>query len=185
MDEIWSAITCNEKVININDNYSYLVAHFAFLSQTQGSALEGEKPKSNVMTWFFWDPLRPELFSPYSALYIINICPSSSSNSRPETMYSFSLVFASKYTLPLSAPQTSRLFSLAKNMTNLRDLVETTPEYMLSIGSGVRCPPGTNPALCLPSCLTAKMRWTLIFWYPFGALDTFLYLGSYWAFPWS
>ena len=165
--------------------YSYLVAHFAFLSHTQGSAYEGEKPMSNMMSWIFWDHLRPELLSPYSALYITNICPSSSSNSGPATMYSFSLVFASKYALPISAPQTSRLFSLAKNMTNLRDLIETMPEYILSIGSGVRCPPATNLALCLPSCLTAKMRWTLIFWYPFGALDTFLDLGSYWAFPWS
>ena len=104
--------------------YSYLVAHFAFLSYMQGSALEGEKPMSNMMSWI----LRPELFSPYSALYITNICPSSSSNSGPAAMYSFSLVFASKYALPISAPQTSRLFSLAKNMTNLRDLIETTPE---------------------------------------------------------
>ena len=108
--------------------YSYLVAHFAFLSHTQGSALEGEKPMSNMMSWIFWDHLRPERLSPYNALYITNICPSSSSNSGPATMYIFSLVFASKYALPISAPQTSRLFSLAKNMTNLRDLVDTTPE---------------------------------------------------------
>ena len=47
--------------------YSYLVAHFAFLSHTQGSALEGEKPMSNMMSWIFWDHLRPELVSPYSA----------------------------------------------------------------------------------------------------------------------
>ena len=107
--------------------YSYLVAHLAFLSHTQGSALEGEKPMSNMMSWIFWDHLRPELLSPYSALYTTNICPSSSSNSGPAT-YSFSMVFASKYTLPTSAPQTSRLFSLAKNMTYLRDLIETTPE---------------------------------------------------------
>ena len=108
--------------------YSYLVAHFAFLSHTQGAALEGEKAMSNMMSWIFWDYLRPELLSPYSALYITYICPSSSSNSGPATMYRFSVVFASKYALPISAPQTSRLFSLAKNMTNLRDLIETTPE---------------------------------------------------------
>ena len=176
--------------------YSYLVAHFAFLSHTQGSALEGEKPMSNMMSWIFWDHLRPELLSTNNALYITNICPSSSSNSGPAKMYSLSLVFASKYALPISVPhhhppphphpsQTSRMFISAKNMTNLRDLIDTTPEYILSIGSGVRCPPATNLALCLPSCLTAKMRWTLIFCYPFGALDTFLELGSYWAFPWS
>ena len=69
--------------------YSYLVVHFAFLSHTQGSALQGEKPMSNMMSWIFWDHLRPELFSPYSALYITSICPSSSSNSGPATMYSF------------------------------------------------------------------------------------------------
>ena len=108
--------------------YSYLVAHFAFLSHTQGSVLEGEKPMSYMMSWTLRAHLRPELSSPYSALYITNICPSSSSNSGPATMYSFSLVFASKYALPISAPQTSRLFSLAKNMTNRRDLIETTAE---------------------------------------------------------
>ena len=92
------------------------------------SALQGEKPMSNMMSWIFWDHLRPELFSPYSALYINSICPSSSSNSGPATTYSFSLVFASKNALPMSAPQTSRLFSLARNITSLRDLMETTPE---------------------------------------------------------
>ena len=55
--------------------YSYLVAHFAFLSHTQGSALQGEKPMSNMMSWIFWDHLRPELFSPYSALYIPLLTP--------------------------------------------------------------------------------------------------------------
>ena len=108
--------------------YSYLVAHFNFLSHTQGSALQGEKSMSNVMSWIFWDHHRPEHFSLYSALYITSICPSSSSNSGPVTMYSFSLVFASKYALPISAPQTSRLFSLARDITSLRDLMETTPE---------------------------------------------------------
>ena len=108
--------------------YSYLVAHFAFLSHTQGSALQCEKPMSNMMSWILWDHLRPELFSPYSALFITSICHSSSLNSGPATMYSLSLVFASKYALPISAPLTSRLFSLAKNMTNLRDMIETKPE---------------------------------------------------------
>ena len=84
--------------------YIYLVAHFAFLSHTQGPALEGEKPMSSMMSWIFWDHFRQELLSPYSALYITIICPSSSSNSGPATMYSFSLVFASKYALPISAP---------------------------------------------------------------------------------
>ena len=41
--------------------YSYLVAHFALLSYTQGSALEGEKPMSNMMSWIFWDHLRPQV----------------------------------------------------------------------------------------------------------------------------
>ena len=53
--------------------YSYLVAHFDFLSHTQGSALQGEKPMSYMMSWIFWDHLRPELFSPYSALYIYQV----------------------------------------------------------------------------------------------------------------
>ena len=66
--------------------YSYLVAHFAYLSQTQGSALEGEKPMSNMMSWIFCDHLRPGILSPYSALYITNICPSCSSNSGAATM---------------------------------------------------------------------------------------------------
>ena len=33
--------------------YSYLVAHFAFLSHTQGLALHGENPMSNMMSWIF------------------------------------------------------------------------------------------------------------------------------------
>ena len=66
--------------------YSYLVAHFAFLSHTERSGLEGEKPMFNMMSWIFWDHLTPEHLSPYSALYITNICPSSSSNSGPATM---------------------------------------------------------------------------------------------------
>ena len=66
--------------------YLYFLAHFAFLSHTQGSALEGEKPMSNMMSWIFWDHLRPELLSPYSALYITNISPSSSSKSGPAIM---------------------------------------------------------------------------------------------------
>ena len=47
--------------------YSYLVAHFAFLSHTEGSALEDEKPMSNMMSCIFCDHLRPERLSPYSA----------------------------------------------------------------------------------------------------------------------
>ena len=117
--------------------YLYMVAHFAFLSHTQGSALEGEKPMSNMMSWIFWDHLRPELLSPYSVLYITNMCPSSSSNSGPATMYSFSLVFASKYAIPISAPQTSRLFSLAKNMTNQTDRYNTRVDAFSRIWSGM------------------------------------------------
>ena len=86
--------------------YSYLVVHFAFLNHTEGSALQGEKPMSNMMSWIFWDHPRPELFSQYNALYIASIYPSSFSNSGPATIYSFSLVFASKYALSISAPQT-------------------------------------------------------------------------------
>ena len=81
--------------------YLYLVAHFAFLSHTQGSALKSEKPMSNMMSLIFCDHHRPGIFSSYSALYITSICPSSSSESGPATINSFSLVFASKYTLPI------------------------------------------------------------------------------------
>ena len=62
-------------------------------------------------------------------------------------MYNFSFVVASRYALPISAPHTSILFSLARHMTNLKDLMETTPEYILSTGSGVRCQPATSLAL--------------------------------------
>ena len=83
--------------------YSYLVAHFAFLSHTQGSAFEGEKPMSNMMSWIFWDHLRPELFSPYSALYITNICPSSSSNSGPAMNYEgFIILWLEEWELKLA-----------------------------------------------------------------------------------
>ena len=43
-------------------------------------------------------------------------------------MYSFSFVVASRYALPISAPQISLLFSFARTIDSLRDLVETTPE---------------------------------------------------------
>ena len=48
--------------------YSYLVEHFAFLSYTQRSALQGDNPMSNMMSWILRAHLSPELFSPYSAL---------------------------------------------------------------------------------------------------------------------
>ena len=51
-------------------------------------------------------------------------------------MYSLSFVVASRYELPISAPQTSMLFNLAGNIDSLKDLVETTLEEMLPIGSG-------------------------------------------------
>ena len=56
------------------------------------------------------------------------MCPHSSSNLRPATIYSFSLVVASRYTLPISTAHTFMLLSLARNMDNLNDLVETTQE---------------------------------------------------------
>ena len=52
-------------------------------------------------------------------------------------MHSFSFVVASRYALPISAPQTFMLFNFAR-IDSLQDLVETTPELILSVGSGVR-----------------------------------------------
>ena len=46
--------------------------------------------------------------------------PSSSWNSGPATMYSFSLVNASRYAFPISAPHSSRLLSLPRKITSLR-----------------------------------------------------------------
>ena len=37
---------------------------------------------------------------------------------------------ASRYAFPISAPHSSRLLSLPRNITNLRFLSETTPEYI-------------------------------------------------------
>ena len=81
-----------------------------------------------MMSWILCDNLKPELFNLYSALWITSICPCSSSNSGPSTIYSFSFVVASRYALPISAPQTFMLFCLARNIDSLKDLVETTPE---------------------------------------------------------
>ena len=60
-----------------------------------------------MMSWILCDHLKPELFEPYRALWITSICHCSSSNSGPATMYSFSLVVASRYALPMSAPKLS------------------------------------------------------------------------------
>ena len=116
--------------------YSYLP--FISLNQTHGLAFHGLKLSCSMMSWILCDHLKPELFKPYRALRITTICPCGSSNSGPGTMYSFSFVVASRYALPISVPQTSMLFNLARNIDSLRDLVETTPQLMLSIGSGVR-----------------------------------------------
>ena len=43
-------------------------------------------------------------------------------------MYSFSVVVASRYALPITAPQTFMLFNMARNIDSLMDLVELTPE---------------------------------------------------------
>ena len=61
--------------------------------------------------------------------------------------YNFSFVVASRYALSISVPHTSFLFSSARNMTNLKYHMEATSEYILSTGSGVRCPPATSLAL--------------------------------------
>ena len=59
-------------------------------------------------------------------------------------MYIISFVVASSYALPISAPQTCVLLNSAGKIDNPNDLVETILEYMLSIGSGVKCLPATR-----------------------------------------
>ena len=124
----------------------------------QGSALEGRNFMSLNIPWMTSAHLLPDDFSPYRAFSKIRIYPSSSWNSGPATMMSFSSVNASSYSFPISAPHSSRLLSLPRNITSLRFLSETTPEYMFSIASGVRWPSATYLALCLPSNLTAITR---------------------------
>ena len=138
--------------------YSYLV--FISLNQTQGSVLQGLNPNCNKMSWILFDHLRTELFRPYRALWVTRMGPCNSSNSGPAIMYIFSFVVASSYALPIPAPQTSILFNLARKTDNV-NLVETTSErcYLLSHAA-------TNSAVLSPSCLHAKTRCTLIFWYP-------------------
>ena len=53
-------------------------------------------------------------------------------------MYYCSFVVAYSYALPMSTPQSSMLSNLARIIDSLKDLTETTPEKMFSIGSGVR-----------------------------------------------
>ena len=116
-----------------------------------GSAFEGRNFMSLYMPWMTSVHLLPDDLSPYRAFRKIRIYPSSSWNSGPATMWSFSSVNASRYAFLISAPHSSRLLSLPRNITNLRFLIETTPEYIFSMGSGVRWPSATNLALCLPS----------------------------------
>ena len=63
------------------------------------------------MSWGLSDHLKPELFQPNRALWITSICPCSSSNYGPATMYNFSFAVASRYAFQMSAPQTSMLFN--------------------------------------------------------------------------
>ena len=63
-----------------------------------------------------------------------------------------------RYVFPISTPHSSILLSLPNNITSLRFLSETTPEYIFSMGSGVRWPSATILALCLPSNLRANTR---------------------------
>ena len=85
----------------------YLYLSFISLKHTHGSALQGLKLSCSMMSWILCDHLKPELFKPYGALWITSICSSSSSNSEPATMYSFSFVVVSRYALPMSAPRLS------------------------------------------------------------------------------
>ena len=106
--------------------YSYLF--FTSLNHTHRSALQGLNQSCSIMSWILCDHLKPELFKPYRALWITSICPCSSSNSGPATIYNFSFVVASRYALSMPAHQTFMLFNLARNIDSLKDLVETTPE---------------------------------------------------------
>ena len=108
----------------------HLYLSLIFLNHTHGSALQAVKLSSNIISSIFCDHLRPELFRPYRALWIASMCPCNSSNSGLAIMYSynFSFMVASSYALPISAAQTIILLSLARNVVNLKDLVETTPE---------------------------------------------------------
>ena len=52
--------------------YSYLF--FTSLNHTHGSALQGLNPSCSMMSWILCDHLKPELFKPYRAWWITNIC---------------------------------------------------------------------------------------------------------------
>jgi hypothetical protein len=91
--------------------------------------------------------LSPDVLSPYRALLINSTHPSSSLNSGPAIMNTFSFVKDSKYALPTSAPYVVNPFNSPAKIVNLRLLRDTTLEYTLSSGTSVRCPPATNLAL--------------------------------------
>ena len=48
----------------------YLYLSFLSLNHTHGSALQGLKVSCSMMSWIFCDHLKPELFKPYSALWL-------------------------------------------------------------------------------------------------------------------
>ena len=77
------------------------------------------------MLWMTSAHLLPDDLSPYRAFRKLRIYPSSSWNSGPATMKSFSSVNASRYAFPISAHHSSRLLSLPRNITSLRFLSET------------------------------------------------------------
>ena len=69
------------------------ILSFFSLNHTHGSALQGLKMSCSMMSWILCDCLKPELFKPCRAKWVTGICPCSSSNSAPATMYSFSFVW--------------------------------------------------------------------------------------------
>ena len=57
--------------------------------------MQGLNPHCNKMSLILCDHLKPQLFRPYRALWIMMMCHYSSSNSGPATMYNFSFVVTS------------------------------------------------------------------------------------------
>jgi hypothetical protein len=76
----------------------------------------------------FFDHLNPLDRKPYNALKMTRVCPSSSPNSGPAMMNTFSDVSALRYALPMLVAHVSRPLSSARNVTVRRLFKETTPE---------------------------------------------------------
>ena len=130
---------------------------------------------SENLLWHLWSLEQ----SPWGALSTTNQWPFSDPNLGPTGMLTFSVVLASRWILEMSVLDMGVSFNSTRNLQRQKSWDETTPEWILSTGMSVKCPTAAILTQCLPSCLTWKTRWTLIFLKPSSSGDWFPWPENY------